>query len=318
MATDKQPLRIAVVIPTRRREERLAFALEALAEQSLDAESYEVVVVRESGGPGPLASAPARLRLRQLEAPPGSGPATKRNLGWRATAAPLVAFTDDDCRADPGWLEALLATGGEDVFVQGRTEPEPDEAHLLLGFARSQRIDEPSAWFETCNIAYPRTVLDRLGGFDERFGLGGEDTDLGLRALEAGVGRSFERTALVWHAVLPRPLPAALRDVVERDSLPLVIARHPRQREAVYARYFLNREHALLLAAVAGLLVFRRRPGLAALATLPYLGRYLDTSRMGPKALARFAVHLPGRVAVDATEVAATVRGALRHRVFLL
>ena len=44
--------------------------------------------------------------------PASAGPAAQRNHGWRAGGAPLVAFTDDDCRPAPGWLEALLAGGG--------------------------------------------------------------------------------------------------------------------------------------------------------------------------------------------------------------
>jgi len=38
---------IAVVIPTRGRETRLAFCLEALAGQSLEASRFEVIVVRD-------------------------------------------------------------------------------------------------------------------------------------------------------------------------------------------------------------------------------------------------------------------------------
>ena len=49
---------IAVVIPTRRRETRLAFALEALAEQRLDPSRFEVVVVRDGDAAEPFAAAP--------------------------------------------------------------------------------------------------------------------------------------------------------------------------------------------------------------------------------------------------------------------
>ena len=40
----------------------------------------------------------------------GRGPAAARNLGARPRAAPVVCFTDDDCRPEPGWLAAILAT----------------------------------------------------------------------------------------------------------------------------------------------------------------------------------------------------------------
>ena len=127
---------IAVVIPTRRRETRLAFALEALAEQSLDASRFEVIVVRDGDAAAPFAEPPDGLRVRFCTRPGVAGPTAKRNVGWRSTTAPLVAFTDDDCRPHPAWLESLLAAAdGADAFLQGRTEPDPDESHLLHGFA---------------------------------------------------------------------------------------------------------------------------------------------------------------------------------------
>ncbi|MET0750276.1 MAG: glycosyltransferase, partial [Solirubrobacterales bacterium] len=148
---------IAVVIPTRGRETRLAFALEALAAQTVACERFEVVVVRDGDAEPPLAGAPPGLRLRELTRPGVAGPTAKRNLGWRATEAPLVAFTDDDCRPQPGWVGAMIgAAPGERGFLQGRTEPDPDELYLLPGLSRTQEVSKPTGWFEACNVAYPR------------------------------------------------------------------------------------------------------------------------------------------------------------------
>jgi glycosyltransferase involved in cell wall biosynthesis len=310
---------IAVVIPTRGRETRLRFALEALAAQTLPHDRFEVVVVRGVEAPGPLAEPPAGLRVRSLDGPLGSGPAAKRNLGWRSSRAPLIAFTDDDCRPDPTWLERLVdAAVGADArrVFQGRTEPDSDERHLLLGLARTQTISRQSAWYETCNIAYPRDLLAELGGFDESFSFGGEDTDLGLRALALGAEAEFVTAATVRHAVLPVTLGQALGDVAERDWLPRLLARHPVQRRAIYRGYFQRESHALFLLAFAGVVLAPRRP-VAALAALPYLRRNVAATPR-PRALVRSLAHLPARALVDALEVAVAVRGALRHRVLVL
>src|SRR5688500_6084840 len=91
---DRTP-EVAVVIPTRFRETRLAFVLEALADQSLEHSRFEVVVVRPADAVHvPLCEAPAGLNVRFLVSPVAS-PATQRNLGWRAARSPLIAFTDD-------------------------------------------------------------------------------------------------------------------------------------------------------------------------------------------------------------------------------
>lgn len=306
---------IAVVIPTRRREARLAFALEALAAQSLARERFEVIVVRDADAREPLAPIPDGLRARYMRAPSACGPVTKRNLGWRATDAPLVAFTDDDCRPAPGWLEALLeADAGPAAVLQGRTEPDPDERHLHYGLARTVQIIGPSDWFETCNIAYPTELLRRVGGFDEQFESVCDDTDLGRRALAAGARRIYVDDARVWHAVMPRTLGVAIRETRRFETAPLVFARHPEQREALFGRYFLRPTHATLALAIAGALVFRHRPVLAALAALPYIDPFLSWRSLPPRILARVAIHLPVRALVDAAELVAILRGALRYR----
>jgi GT2 family glycosyltransferase len=310
---------VAVVIPTYRRETRLRFALEALAAQTLDPARFEVIVVRAPDAQGPFAAAPAALRVRFLTAPE-RGPAAQRNHGWRAATAPLVAFTDDDCRAAPGWLDALLATSDGRAMIQGRTLPDPDERHLLTGLARTIEVEGPSPWYESCNIAYPRELLERLGGFDERFGLPwGEDSDLGLRAREAGTELRYQPTALAWHAVVPRTLPRALAEARRRQWLPLVIARHPQQREALYRHWFANRAHAAVAGGILALALARRRgPATAlAIAALPTLAHNLDYNRGrgvgSAKGLVRIAALMPARLLIDLVELGSTVRGSIRH-----
>src|SRR3546814_1007830 len=50
------------------------------------------------------------LCLRPLRIEENHGPAPARNLGWRSSSAPYVAFTDDDCVPRPDWLAQSLAT----------------------------------------------------------------------------------------------------------------------------------------------------------------------------------------------------------------
>jgi GT2 family glycosyltransferase len=312
---------IAVVVPTRGRETRLAFALEALAEQSLDRDAFEVLVVRDEDAPHPHADPPPGLSVRYLTRPGSTGPAAKRNLGWRATEAPLVAFSDDDCRASSGWLEELLRAADDDsAFVQGRTEPDPDEIHLLHGLARSQSVAFASGWFETCNIAYRRSLLERLGGFDETLGFGGEDTDLAYRAIEAGARPRFAAEALVWHAVISRTLRAALRDAIRWNRLPAVIARHPALRAALHRGTFWSKAHLRLPLTLLGLglaaRVRSRALGVAAL--VPYAGLRVNWRRPHPRRLTRELLLLPLWATVDGTEIAARLPAAARNRVLVV
>lgn len=311
-----EALEASVVVASVGRETRLAFLLEALQKQTLPRARFEVIVVR-----GRLPDDPAgpadELGARVIDCEP-AGPSTLRNTGIAHATAPLVAFTDDDCRPAPEWLERLVeaARGREGDFVlQGRTEPDPDEVRRLHGLARSQSIVGPSPWYQTCNIAYPRELLERLGGFDETFDGGGEDADLGLRAVEHGASPVYVDEARVWHAVHSRHVWDALRDQGRWHTIPLVISRHAGQRDALELRLFWRAGHPRVLLAVAGLLAARRSPALALAASVPYVRHHLAGYARTPRGVARGLLDLPGRALVDLAGVTATIRAAVRHRV---
>jgi glycosyltransferase involved in cell wall biosynthesis len=112
--------RLSVVIPSRGRPLRLRWLLNALEEQTLARDAFEVLVVHDDDYGDLLAAHP--LAVREIVAPP-SGPAVKRNLGWRAAQAPLVVFTDNDTRPPADWLEHVLTAAGRHpgAIIQGRT-----------------------------------------------------------------------------------------------------------------------------------------------------------------------------------------------------
>jgi glycosyltransferase involved in cell wall biosynthesis len=300
---------IAVVIATRERE--------ALARQTVARDRFEVIVVRGGGPGGVTAAAPEGLRARFIDHRGRPGAAAQRNAGWRATEAPLVAFIDDDCRPTPGWLDgALAAAAGRNVIVQGRIEPDPGERQLLFGFARSAEITGPTGRYEAGNIFYPRALLERVGGFDESFTgyAWGEDTDLGLRAAAAGGELVYADDALVWHAVVPRTLGATVRDNRRYASLVRLLGRYPELRRDLFPHRVIKPSHPLLLLALAGAVLGGRRG--AALA-MPYLIWQVRQGRVrpSPRALARFAVHLPAVAVSDLSELAITLAAAARYRV---
>jgi GT2 family glycosyltransferase len=319
---------ISVAIASRDRPVRLRWLLNALEEQTLAKERFEVVLAHNLRPPEadelllshPLARAGV---LRYVALPPSEGAARNRNASWRMARAPLVAFIDDDCRPSPGWLEETLAAARRHpgAIVQGRTLPDPDEAaHITASaFALTQWIDPPSPWAETCNIVYPREVLERHGGFDEAAGLViGEDTDLAWRALGAGTRQVAAPEALVWHAVEPVPLRRVMRWNLRWRQFPLLARRHPGLRAHFPGRYFWKQSHPKLLAGLAGLALARRHPALAVLA-LPWL-MHNSTPRYGPtpRGRARVAVELPGRLARDLSEVAVLAAGSVQYRSLLL
>jgi GT2 family glycosyltransferase len=311
--------RLTVAIASHERPLRLRWLLNALEEQTLPREDFEVVVCFDDAGEQTarlLAEHP--LGVRAIRLPPGTGsPSRQRNVAWRAGAAPHVVFTDDDCRPPPGWLErAAAAVAREpDAVVQGTVRPDPDELMVLVRtpHARSLRVDPPTEWGQTANIAYPRALLERLGGFDEAFPApAGEDTDLLQRALAAGARSAAAPEMVTFHAVLVEPLRARARATWRWQHIACVVARHPRLRRDFPLGVFWKTRHAGLALALAGAVT--RRPWLAlpwALDALPSYGRT-------PRGLARAVSELPGRAVADAAEMTAVARGALRYRTLVL
>ena len=202
------------------------------------------------------------------------------------------------------------------ALLQGPTLPNPADASASGPFSRTQRIEQPGPWFQTCNIAYPRILLEQLGGFDERFTeAAGEDVDLGWRATAEGTPLVWVDQALVLHAIEDLGPQGLLRLARRGADSARVYRLHPElRRSTAYARIFWKRSHARLLLAIAGLLVGRRFPP-ALLLTLPYLkglrGRAID--RGGSPI--RFG---PWLVAYDVVDVTTAVRGSIRHRVPML
>jgi GT2 family glycosyltransferase len=306
---------VSVVVPTVGRETRLAFLLEALAEQTLPRERFEVIVVR-GRRPGEPAAPVDETGALVIEQEP-AGASVLRNRGLAEARGELVAFIDDDSRPAPDWLERLVEAAGEqegDFVLQGRIEPDPDEMQRLYGFARSHEVTGPSPWYQAGNIAYPRALVERLGGFRPEFDRGGEDADLGLRAVAAGARPVYVDAALVWHAVHSQHLWSALRDAGRWQTIPLILARHPEQRKVLERGLFWKPGPSRALLALLGILTLRKRPLLGIGALAPYVRHHVCRYERTPRALMRAALDLPGSLLVDAAAGAASIRAAARYR----
>ena len=184
--------RISVVVP-HHDDPELPACLAALAAQRADGIPFEVLVVDNGSARPPVAACAAHPGVRLLAEPtPGPGPA--RTTGARAARAPVVAFIDADCRADPGWIAAIDRAFADPAteIVGGDVRIAPlDPARLTVVeayesvFGYRQRLYiERDGYAATCNMAVRRAVFDAVGAFA---GLGvAEDMDWGRRATRLG------------------------------------------------------------------------------------------------------------------------------------
>ncbi len=133
-------VRFSIIIPTRGRVEQLQDCLEALCALDYPTNLFEVIVVDDGGelSQNELRERfGGRLALRCTRQPP-RGPAEARNVGARLADFDTLAFTDDDCRPAPDWLNVLAAQLGErpNGAVAGRVTNAIADS-LLLGSEHS-------------------------------------------------------------------------------------------------------------------------------------------------------------------------------------
>lgn len=298
---------VSVVVPTVDRVALLERCLRGLAAQ--EGVAFEVLVVHDGdrGVAALLETWRDRLPLQPIEIAERGAPA-KRNAGWRAASAPVVAFVDDDCEPAPVWLKAALDALDDGVdLVQGRVEAHPEDGAVTGLFSRTIEVHGPSDLYPNANLVYRRSALERVGGYDPAFA-GGEDTDLAWRVLESGGRAVWAPEALVWHAVRSAGFAEHLRSLPRWHTLALVVRRHPQLRRHAHRRIFWKRSHPTAALAVAGVaLSILDRRALALVA--PLLARRVREAGVGDGL--RLA-------AADAAEVGVMAYGSVRHGAVVL
>ena len=313
---------VAVCVSTHGRANLLPRLVAALEAQTLPAGAFEVILVDDGSVDDTWKTIEAIVALDDLDIvaarrPTSGGPAIGRNMAWRMASAPVIAFTDDDCQPDPGWLRAGLDAIEHAPIVTGRTIPDPAQEGRRGPFSRTL-LNESVGFVPTANAFYRRADLETADGFDERFPTpGGEDTDLAWRLADEGRVIAYADTAIVRHDISASSLRPALRTAWRWHGLPRVMALHPlRVKAAIHHKVFWKPSHPPTILALVGLcLALRWRVGLAFV--LPWLRYRWSVAPLSGSRRER-AASLPGAFAIDVTEVLAMVRGSVRERSLLL
>jgi glycosyltransferase involved in cell wall biosynthesis len=235
-------MKLSVIVCTRNRARSIVGCLDsivaALAKASpIDAE----IVVVDNGSEDNTSSIvrefassstfPIHLQLeRQL------GISRARNCALRAARGELLVWTDDDCRLSENYITNALRHDAADtdlVLRGGRIElGDPLDLPITINTSRtakrwqrsmdSARDGNLGSELAGCNLMMRRALVERLGLFDERFGVGAdvpasEDTEYVFRAYLAGIAIEYVPDMVVFHYHGRREKPAAAR--LMRDYL---------------------------------------------------------------------------------------------------
>lgn len=210
-----------VVCSGGKRPDQLERCLDSIS--FLEDPNFEILLIDNSPSPA--------VRLDQLPAgvkhvhEPRRGLDRARNRGIHEASGDIVAFVDDDCEVHPAWLTGLRAGFADPLvsFVTGRVRPARLDRESQQWFETHFSFDRGPCWRRFtrydhggrsplllgelgtgANMAFRRTLLERIGGFDVNLDMGtlvggGGDLDIFARALEEGEVGHYAADAVVFH-----------------------------------------------------------------------------------------------------------------------
>ena len=217
---------VDVVIVAYNSRDHIRVAVEPL----VGLEGIRVIVV-DNASPDDSVAAVADLPVSVIRNAANLGFAKACNIGWRAGSAPRVLFLNPDARIDSESLERLLRTlerrraglvaprtvtssgalvhsqrkfvGAASIWAQifflHRLFPHASWADGIVRDAAAYAQPSMPDWVSGACMLVDRSVLERLGGFDERFFMYCEDMDLCRRIRTVGLEIMYEPAARAIH-----------------------------------------------------------------------------------------------------------------------
>ena len=196
--------RISVVVCTYNGARTIRDTCEGL--RRLDYPNFEVIVVND-GSTDRTVDIVEEYGFRVISGE-NRGLSHARNVGLRAATGEIVAYTDDDAYPDPDWLRYLAAAfvGSRHVGIGGPNIPPPGDGPVAEAVANAPGgpihvllSDQEAEHIPGCNMAFRRSALLEIGGFDHQFRTAGDDVDICWRLRERGWTLGFHPGAVVWH-----------------------------------------------------------------------------------------------------------------------
>ncbi len=209
MAEAAPDLRFDLVVATVDRAAELETLLHSLETQTH--RRFRLIVVDQNADDRVAELLASHGGLDVLHLRSGRGLSRARNAALPALTADVVAFPDDDCRYAPDLLERVARRLAGDPTLDGLTgrAVDDDGASGPSWETHAAVLDPHNLWNRVISFAIflRRGLVERVGAFDERLGLGsdtlwssGEEVEYVLRAIRTAARMEYDPSLTVTHA----------------------------------------------------------------------------------------------------------------------
>lgn len=197
---------ISVIIPVWNGGDRLRACLDAIAKQTANRGSFELIVVDNGSTDDTRSIIESHTAARLLSEPkPGSYRARNRALG--EAQGKFVLFTDADCIPDLNWIEqavklahtpsSIAAYGGRILLFREQNAGSFSSLYEEMT-AFNQEVNVQNGYAVTANFLCKRDALTAIGGFNAEL-LSGGDVDCSRRLTSSGFHIEYAPDLIVSH-----------------------------------------------------------------------------------------------------------------------
>ena len=198
---------VSVIIPAYNAASTIDTCLEALEQQTVPGDAYEILVVDDGSSDG----TPDRVRAHpdaRLFTQERAGPAAARNLGARHARGDLLLFTDADCQPTRDWIEQMVAPFDDEATAAVKGAYLSRQREIVARFVQLEYEDKYARmarqltidFVDTYAAAYRRDLFVAQGGFDAAYPVASvEDQEFSFRLARRGLKMCFAPRARVYH-----------------------------------------------------------------------------------------------------------------------
>ncbi|MCP4109526.1 MAG: glycosyltransferase [Desulfobacteraceae bacterium] len=202
---------ISIIVPTYNGATRISACIEALLVQQTG-RKYEIIIVDDGSTDNTCDIVKKYVKKYDSKAllivQNNAGPASARNHGVEKASGEIVLFTDDDCIAEPDWLENMLTPFEDSDVVGTKGTYLTNQKELIARFVQieyEEKYDELSKhqyidFLDTYSAAFRRKIFLDNSGYDTSFSTASvEDQEFSFRLANMGYKMVFAPKAKVWH-----------------------------------------------------------------------------------------------------------------------